>query len=142
MWREEQATSVAVRKEGERRVCMGAPRYRIWSAMGLRSAASLFQGKASLVKAVLGRAGTAGDRESAVLKARWQCWPERWWQSPWSRRAVEFEAMEHEGQECGPGCEVHIAGQGADVIKEGLACAQGVPNLLVSGIGQAQRRVQ
>ena len=43
--------------------------------------------------------------------------------------------MEHEGEQRSPGLEVEVAGQGADVIKEGPACAQGVADLLVSGIG-------
>ena len=50
--------------------------------------------------------------------------------------------MEHEGEQRRPGLEVHVAGQGADVIKEGSPCAQGVANLLVSGISQGQRSVQ
>ena len=50
--------------------------------------------------------------------------------------------MEHEGEQCGPRLEVHVAGQGADVIKEGSSSAQGVTNLLVSCIGQGQRSVQ
>ena len=50
--------------------------------------------------------------------------------------------MEHEGEQRRPGLEVDAAGQGADVIKEGLPCAQSVANLLVSGISQGQRSVQ
>ena len=50
--------------------------------------------------------------------------------------------MEHEGEQCGPGLEVHVASQGADVIKEGSSCAQGMANLLVGGISQGQRGVQ